>query len=154
MCNSRREAHGACACRALCVEAVCSHCGQPAQRSHLPCPLNRQGTAAAAAHLHAKPAPAQRHAHHCSVCWAARNTHSRAHTRVRAHTHRQTHTHTHTPHTDTHACARTQLNQLFSVASDAPSLVKHESFICRVGRDRLDVCRVRQCVALVSLPEF
>ena len=139
----------------------------------------------------AKATTAQRHAHHCSICGAARHTqaclhtrthvHAHAHTRThacarthtykhkrarvytqarthtytctrtntqtharahihthkytgthaRAHTHTHTHTraHTHT-HTRTHTCicthtfARDWHRQFFSVASDAPTLVK------------------------------
>ena len=63
----------------------------------------------------AKDALAQHHAHHCSVCGAARHTHQ-ASTHIRAHTHTYayTHTHAHTyTHTDTNArdysqaCTRT-----------------------------------------------
>jgi hypothetical protein len=69
----------------------------------------------------AKATPAHRHAHHCSICGAAR------HTSRRACTHALMCTHTHTL-TRTHAyarirCARDGLRQFFSVASDAPSLV-------------------------------
>ena len=77
----------------------------------------------------AKATPAQRHAHHCSICGAARHTHRRActhahvctpthaHTHAHAHTykHKRAHTHTHAraqtharAHTHTHARAQTQ----------------------------------------------
>ena len=63
----------------------------------------------------AQAAPAQRHAHHCSICGAARHTHTRAHTRAHAqtvctHTHTHTHVHTHAhAHTHTHTYKQKQV---------------------------------------------
>ena len=45
----------------------------------------------------AKATTAQRHAHHCSICGAARHTQACLHTRTHVHAH---------AHTRTHACAR------------------------------------------------
>ena len=50
-------------------------------------------------HVPAKAAPAQRHAHHCSICWAVRHSHTRA--RIHAGTHTLTRT----------CCARDGLRQ-------------------------------------------
>jgi hypothetical protein len=91
-----------------CVEAEFRHRGQLGYNART-CPLKRQGTAAAA-HPHAclaKAAPEQRHAHHSSICGAARHTyartHTNAHTRSHAHTHTRMHTHIQTQtHADTH----------------------------------------------------
>jgi len=131
------------------------------------CPLNRQGTAAAA-HPHAcfskgcsstaSCTPLQRlwgskahtntHIHSCACACAhtytntRANTHRRAHTQTHAQTHRHARAHIHTHrHIDTHArkCTRARVraytcicthalcalwaSPLFSIASDAPSLV-------------------------------
>ena len=64
----------------------------------------------------AKATTAQRHAHHCSICGAARHTQACLHTRthVHAHTHAHAHTHTNTntrvytqARTHTYTCTRT-----------------------------------------------
>jgi len=102
-------AHGAGACRALRVEAVFRHCGQPGHNAHT-CPVllaDREQK-----HIFtpasANPAPAQCHAHHCSVCGAARHTHRRARTHTHTHVREHTHTHTHTHVRElTHACTHT-----------------------------------------------
>ena len=105
--------HGAGACRALFVEAEFRHCGTilaPAlsidrekQQQHILMPASAKAT------------PAQRHAHHCSICGPQhRHTgvpaHTRTHTHAHAHTHTNTnaraHIHTH-KHTGTHARAHT-----------------------------------------------
>jgi hypothetical protein len=105
MCDLRHKAHCAGTYHDLYVKAVCRHYGQPAQCSHLPYPLSIKETALAA--LLAKPAPAQRHAHHCIVFEAARHTHT--HTRARTHIRALTLAHTHTytrAHARTHTHAR------------------------------------------------
>jgi len=54
----------------------------------------------------AKAAPAQRHAHHCSICGAVRHTHTERHMHTHVHTHIYAHTHAHAhTHTNTNACA-------------------------------------------------
>jgi hypothetical protein len=56
----------------------------------------------------AKTAPAQRHAHHCSICGAVRHTHIQTQTRARIHTGAHTHIHMYThKHTDTRARTHT-----------------------------------------------
>jgi hypothetical protein len=54
----------------------------------------------------AKAIPAQRHAHHCSICGAARDTHT--HRRACTHAHMCTHTHAHT-HAHTHTNTNTRV---------------------------------------------
>jgi len=84
--------------------AVCvRHCGQPRHNART-CPVlladrekQQQHTLTPAS---AKPVPAQRHAHHCSV-WRAKRQHTGEHAHTRTHTCTHTHTHTHT-----HTCAR------------------------------------------------
>jgi len=108
-------AHGAGACRAPRVEAEFRHRGQPGHHAHT-CPLNReQQQQHFLTPISAKAAPAQRHAHHCSICGAV--SHTQAHTPTHAHTHLHACTHTykhnrarvHTQaHTHTYTCAHTQ----------------------------------------------
>jgi len=57
----------------------------------------------------AKAAPAQRHAHHCSICGAVRHTHAHTPTRAHTHTHANTHTHTHA-HARIHTGAHTYIH--------------------------------------------
>jgi len=99
-----RGAHSAGACCALCVKAEFRHRGQPGHHART-CPLNRQGTAAAA------------HPQACFSKWcsstASRTSLQRpwgnqAHIQASTHTHTYTHTHTQTHiHTHTHTHART-----------------------------------------------
>ena len=118
------------ACCALCVEVVFRHCGQSGHNA-CTCPVLLAGKEQQQQQQHIlTPAPAQRRAHHCSVCGAERHTRACTHTGMRAHTcahmhkhmHTCTHTHTHT-HTHTLHRACDGLRQFFSVASDTPSLV-------------------------------
>jgi len=116
-----------------------------ARCTHLPCPLSRQGTAAAAvaAHLHAKPAPALRHAHHCSICGAASHSHTHTHTSTApctplqrlwgskslTHAHICTHSHTHIhTHTHTHTQTHTHTNTHTHTYSACPILVVPTSY--------------------------
>jgi len=111
-------AHGVGACHALRVEAEFRHPGQPGHHART-CPLNRQGKQKQhiLTPVSAKATLAQRHAHHCSICGAARHTHMRActhtHTRMRTRTHIQTQTRVciHTgAHTHTYTCTCTRTN--------------------------------------------
>ena len=98
---------------AHCVLKQSSYGGQPGHHART-CPLNRQGKQQQ--HIlipdSAKDAPAKHHAHHCSVCGAARHTHRHTHTHSRMRTHRQIqkrariHTCAHT-NTQTHARTHT-----------------------------------------------
>ena len=84
-------AHGAGACRALCVEAEFRHRGQPGHHART-CPLNRQGRAAAA-HPHACFSKGCSSTASCTPLqhlWG-----SKAHTQGHTRTH-NAHTHTHT----------------------------------------------------------
>jgi hypothetical protein len=123
-------AYSAGACRALCIEAEFRHRGRHRART---CPLNRQGTAAAALphacfskgcsstvsstpqqHLWGSKAHTQAHTHthahthiHSRSCTCA---HTLTQTRARIHTGAHTHIHMRThKHTDTraHTCTRT-----------------------------------------------
>ena len=102
------------------------------QCSHLPCPLSRQGTAAAA-HLHACFSKACSGTAPCTPRQQGKHTHTHVHTQThtRAHTHVHTHAHTQTHTLHTHAriaqTARDGLRQLFYAACDAPLL---SSSIC------------------------
>ena len=108
-------AHGAGACRALRVEAEFRYPGQPGQHART-CPLNRQGTAAAA-HPYAcfstvSCAPLQHlrgsKAHKQGACLPCARTHTHTNARARnwkqactcirinTHIHARTHTHKHT----------------------------------------------------------
>ena len=97
---------GAGACRALCVESVFRHRGQPWHDAHPVLLADReQQQQLILTPASAIPAPVQRHEQYCSVCEATR--HKRTHT----HNHTHTHTHAHMPtHTNAHehiqACTR------------------------------------------------
>ena len=116
-------AHGAGACRALCIEAEFRHRGSPGT---MLAPVFLKDKEQQQQHI-LPPASAQRHAYHCSICGAIRQTHRRtrmrthartciqtntlanknrrahAHTHAHAQTHRHTRAHIHThKHTDTH----------------------------------------------------
>ena len=113
---------GAGACRALCVESVFRHRGQPWHDAHPVLLADReQQQQLILTPASAIPAPVQRHEQYCSVCEATRhkrthtlthmrtcqhiqtrtNTYRRARAKSQAHTHPQTHTRTFT-HTNTH----------------------------------------------------
>ena len=66
------------------------------------------------------PAPAQRRAHHCSVCGAARHTHRQActHSFVHMHMHTHTHTQTHTHHEHAHTHTNTNARQYTQARTD------------------------------------
>jgi len=113
-------AHGAGACRALCVEAEFRHHGQPGHHA-CSCPLNRQGTAAAA-HPHACFSKGCSSTASCTPLqhlWGSKahtyrltNTYARTHTHTRMHAHTYTHTNTNAreytqAHTRTYTCTRT-----------------------------------------------
>ena len=133
-------AHGAGACRALRVEAEFRYPGQPGQHART-CPLNRQGTAAAAhpyacfstvscaplQHLRGSKAHTQRYMHthththtyththaHTHISTNA-HTYTRTNTRVRTHTNAQSHRHT---HAHTHILTRTRANACTRCARD------------------------------------
>ena len=117
-------AHGAGACCTLFVEAMFRHRGQPGtmlapalltyrekQQQHILTPAS------------AKTAPAQRHAHHCSICGAVKHTQAHirthnSHTRMHTHIHKRAriltgaHTHIHITHTlmCTHIQTQTRVN--------------------------------------------
>ena len=96
-------AHGAGACRSLCVEAEFRHRGQPGHHART-CPLNRQGIAAAAAHPHAyfSKGCSGTASCYCSICGAVRHTQAHTHihtlTRMRMRKHIQTQTRAHIAH--------------------------------------------------------
>ena len=104
-------AHGAGACHALLVEAEFRHRGQPGHHA-CTCPLNRQGTAAAAhPHAYFSKDCSSTASCYCSIHGAARHTYrhtQRTHvqTQMRANTHRRAHARTHAyvqTHIHTHA---------------------------------------------------
>ena len=87
-------AHSASACCALFAEAEFRYCGQPGHHART-CPLNRQGTAAAAG-------PSR-------LLQQMMLQHSITHTTAVS-VGQQAHTHTHAPHTHTHAHTHTNTN--------------------------------------------
>jgi hypothetical protein len=101
-------AHGAGACRARFVEAEFRHGGQPGHHART-CPLNRQGTAAAAAHPYACFSKGCSSTASCTPLqhlWGSK-AHTRAHN---AHTHMHTHT---------HACAHTYKHKRAQILTGA-----------------------------------
>ena len=100
-------AHGAGACRALCVEADFRHRGQPGHHART-CPLKKQGTAAAA-HPRAyfsEECPSTASCTPLQGLWD-----NKAHTYRLARTYAHTHAHIHTrmrKHTQTQKCANTR----------------------------------------------
>jgi len=97
-----------CSCL-LCVNVVSKHCGQAGHNAHT-CPVlladreQQQEQQNILKPASAKPAPAQRRAHHYSVCGAERYAHAHTHGRARVHGQAYRHTSTYTPtHAHTHA---------------------------------------------------
>jgi hypothetical protein len=101
-------AHSAGACRALHVEAELDILASPGTMlAHV---LSTDREQQQQQHIltlaSAKATPAQHHVHHCSICGAARHTHTDvpAHTRTHTHTCARTHMHVHArKHTNTNA---------------------------------------------------
>ena len=96
------EAHGAGACRALRVKAESSDILASPGTMLAPAPFStdrKQQKQHILTPVSAKATPAQRHAHHCSICGAARHTHTdvpaQTHTCARTHTHTRMRTCTH-----------------------------------------------------------
>ena len=101
-------AHGAGACCALCVEAEFRHRGQPGHHAST-CPLNRQGTAAAA--THPRPCFSEGYSSTASCTPLQHLWGSKMHTQTCLHTRAHTRTHVHA-HTRTHTYARAHTYKL------------------------------------------